>query len=216
MANHVLPQTKQERARSTVDQLIEATIAALEAHGESGVRLEDIFDSTGVARSSLYHHFGDRDGLIDAARLVQFSRMVDADIASIELLSTVASNAEEFREGLLALTMATQSDERRTNRLRRLSTLGASANRPALAEALAAEQERLTDRLADVVVTAQERGWVRADLDPRALASFVQAYSLGRVVMDIDPSPADHSAWVALVTHIGDAALLVNGSASQT
>ena len=208
MANSVLPQTKQERAQQTVDVLIEATISSLEAHGESGVRLEDIFDATGVARSSLYHHFGDRDGLIDAARLVQFTRMVDQDIDVIEALLAEAATAGEFRAGLVAITTLVQSPERMAARLRRLSTLGASVNRPDLSAALSEQQQRLTDRLTEAVVAAQERGWVRTSLDPRAVACFLQAFSLGRVVADIDPTPINPATWIDLVTHVGDAAFL--------
>ncbi len=207
MTNHrdVVPVVKQERAQATVSSLLEATIDSLEAHGESGVRLDDILDTTGVARSSLYHHFGDRDGLIDAARVVIFSRDVDADIRDLDRLLERASTAEEFRDGLHRVTAATQSPARRAKRMQRAYTIGAAQARPELAAALATEQQRLTDRLTTIVLGAQARGWVRNDLDPRAVAVLVQAYTLGRVVSDIDAKTVEQDGWVGLIAVLADA-----------
>lgn len=204
----VVPVVKQERAQATVSALLEATIDSLESHGESGVRLDDILDSTGVARSSLYHHFGDRDGLIDAARVVIFSRDVDADIRDLHRILERATTAEEFREGLYRVTASTQSPARRAKRMQRAYTIGAAQARPQLAAALSIEQQRLTDRLAAIVVGAQAKGWVRNDIDPRAMAVLVQAYTLGRVVGDIDLTPVDQTQWVGLIAVLTDAIMV--------
>jgi hypothetical protein len=40
-------------------------------------------------------------------------------------------------------------------------------------------------------VEAQLRGLVRTDLDARAVATFLQAYSLGLIVHDLDPKDPD-------------------------
>jgi len=202
---NVVPVVKQERAQVTVAMLLEATIDALGEHGESGVRLDDILDTTGVSRSSLYHHFGDRDGLIDAARVVVFARDVDADIREIDRVLDRATTAREFREGLERVTAATQSPARRAKRMQRAYTIGASQARPELATALATEQERLTDRIATIVLGAQAKGWLRRDLDPRAVAVLVQAYTLGRVVSDIDANPVTPAGWDGLINVVSEA-----------
>ncbi len=72
-------------------------------------------------------------------------------------------------------------------------------NRPDLAATLGSEQGRLTDELAEVVRDAQERGIAARGRDPRAVATFVQAFTFGRVLGDIDPHPLDNGAWVQLV-----------------
>lgn len=36
-------------------------------HGEGGFRIEELIELTGISKSSLYLHFGDRDGLVGAA-----------------------------------------------------------------------------------------------------------------------------------------------------
>ncbi len=206
----VVPVVKQARAQSTIDQLIEATIEALEQHGESGLRLDDIFESTGVARSSMYHHFGDREGLIDAARVVMFTRSVDANIRTLEGILNEATTFEEFRQGTRTLSTISQAPGQRTGRLRRAYTIGASDTRPGLAAELATAQRRLTETITGMIERAQDKGWVRQDLDAAAIAVFVQAYPLGRVVSDIDLQQVDPEAWLHLVFHVVESALLTN------
>ena len=53
------------------------------------------------------------------------------------------------------------------------------ASRPQFGEAVAAVQESLTDGWEEVVQSAQGRGFVRKELDPRAPAVVIQAFSLG-------------------------------------
>ena len=76
---HLLPdrgprqRARQQRAIEKIDAVVEAAMAALEREGESGVRIAEICDVTGVSYGTVYHHFGDRAGLIRAA---QFKRLV--------------------------------------------------------------------------------------------------------------------------------------------
>lgn len=179
--------------------LIEATIAALEAHGESGVRIEDIQEATGVSRGTIYYHFEDRDALIDAARVLQFTRMVDRDIEAFHRLLDESASREEFVAGVRQITLIGQEPERVVTRLVRMEIVGASRSRPGLASILAREQHRLTDGLTEVITAAQSRGWVRPGLDTRGLSVFVQAFALGRALSDIDEQPVDPSVWVSVV-----------------
>ncbi|MGA1366587.1 MAG: TetR/AcrR family transcriptional regulator, partial [Ilumatobacteraceae bacterium] len=48
----------------------------LEKNGAVGFRLEDLIEQTGISKSSLYLHFGDRDGLIAAALESAFSQII--------------------------------------------------------------------------------------------------------------------------------------------
>ena len=66
-----VPQPKQDRAKDTVQLVIDATNRAIEGGGESSVRIQELSAQTGVSIGSIYHHFGDRDldegraGLVD-------------------------------------------------------------------------------------------------------------------------------------------------------
>jgi hypothetical protein len=45
-------------------------------------------------------------------------------------------------------------------------------------------------------------------VDARAAAVFVQAYTVGRIVDDISPEKVDPEAWINLVMHVVDKAIL--------
>jgi len=45
---------------------------------------------------------------------------------------------------------------------------------------------------------AQERGWVRADVDVCALAAWFMGQLLGRSLIEIGPSPVDPDHWNAI------------------
>ena len=45
--------------------------------------------------------------------------------------------------------------------------------------------------MADLIADAQARGIVKSQRSARGLATFIQAYSLGLLVHDLDPTPSD-------------------------
>ena len=182
---------KQQRAISTVDALLDATITELEEFGETGLRQERILETSGVAQGSLYHHFGSRDGLIDAAYNEIFIREVDRMLALVE-----ASVDADLRPGTMteralnAITEMTDPSHYESRR-KRLMVLAAALKRPGLAELVAIEQHRITNQIAAIVEDLQAGGVVDETLDPRAVAAFLQAYSFGQMLMLVDVQPPD-------------------------
>ncbi len=49
------------------DELLDATVVLLTARGLTGWTIDDLTDSVGVGRTTIYRRFGDRDGLVHAA-----------------------------------------------------------------------------------------------------------------------------------------------------
>ena len=197
-----MPQTRPRpptRQRATVDRILQVTIDMLDEHGESGLRVEEVLAASGASTSSMYHHFENRDGLIDAARAVVFARQVAEDLEALR----VALDGTEDRDDLLArfdaITRRTITPDRAPQRRRRVAILGWAAQRPSLWEALGEEQQRVTDSLAGLIRTGQDRGLVRTDLDAQAMAEFVLAYPFGRVLGDLNARPADTEEWYKVV-----------------
>ncbi|NDI01200.1 MAG: TetR/AcrR family transcriptional regulator [Actinobacteria bacterium] len=75
----------QERATTTARIVLEAAIDHIEHGGEQSVRISDISRSTGVSYGSVYHHFGDRNGLIRAAQLERLRRQPGVDIDAFRM-----------------------------------------------------------------------------------------------------------------------------------
>ncbi len=192
---------------STRERILEVAIEQLAAGGEAAVRIDEVRARADVSIGSLYHHFGDRDGLIVAAQLRRFARYAEAEIAALADLVQEARDVDEFRSAVLRLTRDTASELRTAVRWGRVGVLASTVGREPLAAEVRAIQTRLTDELHAHVAQGQARGFFRSDLDPRAVGLFVEAYSLGLCLNDVDERPVDEDAWERVVATVIDALL---------
>ena len=173
------------------ERLLRAAIRHLEEQGEADLRVTDIAEEADVAIGLIRHHFGSRDGLVATAqvRRIEGATRMDMDASRAALGS--ADDLATLLERVEALTRALLERSRSDVRLSRLAAIAAAHGRPEAREAIGAVFGDLLDELAGIVREAQDRGLARTDLDPRAVATFIQAYSLGLIVHDLDPDPAD-------------------------
>jgi AcrR family transcriptional regulator len=179
--------------------ILDATLAALERDGEAKLRVMDIAQAVGCSVGLLYHHYGDREGLIEAARIQQFKGLLDRDLRTIDAAVEACPSVDEFRRQVVSLSRLVTGPERLERRRQRVVVLGAAMQRPALREAIGRVQSEWTTAFQDTLKKAQAKGFLRPDLDARAVAVFVQAYTLGRVLSDIDPdAPIPDETWAEL------------------
>lgn len=67
----------------------------------------------------------------------------------------------------------------------------------------------MTDRLTDEIRAAQDKGYVRSRLPARTVGIFLQSYTIGRVLLDVEPhSKKDETDWINLIDQIAELALL--------
>ena len=66
------------------------------------------------------------------------------------------------------------------------------------------ETQRLTDAIADVTNEVKNKGLFRKDVDSKTLATFIQAYSLGKIVNDYNPTGVSEEEWVEFIMKIID------------
>ncbi len=184
---------------SSAERVLEVVTAMLEEGGESAVRIEDVRERSGVSIGSIYHHFGDRNGLIVAAQVRRFSRYAEAEIAALSDIVRSSDTVQQFREALRKLTLHTSSELRTAERWTRIAVLASTVGREDLVEQVRAIQTRLTDEFQAHVAQGQARGFFRSDLDARAIAVFVEAYSLGRVFNDLDGHAVGDHEWEQVV-----------------
>ncbi len=190
--------TKQ-RGQVVRDKLLAATEQlALSSHPER-IALTDVMEAADVARATVYHHFGDLEGLVGAATLRLYCRNMRDDLAAIEQVIEGATNVNEFADQMRLITGIATGEERRQYRLLRASCIDYARDRPVLAQQLADIQTSLTDDLAKAMAKAQRKVLIRKDLDPRALAVFIQAYSLGKLVDDVAGLHTSAGAWGYLI-----------------
>ncbi len=193
-------------AEGTREAILRAAVEAIERDGESAVRVLEVARVAGYSVRMIYYFFGDREGLIEAARVRQFVGRGMQDVAAIAHLVERASCLEEFRSGVRRLAEVGMDPTRVEVRLSRASVIGATWKRPRLIEALRVEQERVLGALQAAIVRAQGRGFIDPAVDPRAFAAFMQAYSFGKVTTDLcGEGFVPRAAWVDVIVRVIEA-----------
>lgn len=192
----------------TRERLIATMVGLLDGDDPEHITADQVLTLSNISKGSLYHHFADFEELLEAALIRRFSQNVDLSVDA--LLSIVANshNRNEFVSQLGALTADQQNPNRSRFRLERARATGLTFSSARFHDALGVEQQRLTDAFADVIIEAQNRGWIEPTLDPRAVAVFIQAFTLGRVVDDIAPEKVDPDAWVRLIMRVVEDAVV--------
>lgn len=200
---------KQARGEAVRVKLLDAAEALLLEQDAHQLRLDEVLAGAGVARNTLYKHFKDLEALAEEALLRGFTRYVELDAQAISGALARCHNKDAFRQALTSITRASQSADRAQRRMLRVKLLAMAASRPTLLEQVAALQSDMTNRLTEVFLWAQEKGFVRSDFPARSGAYFIQSYTIGRVLLDVEPhTKKDETDWVNLIDHIMELALL--------
>jgi len=182
--------------------ILDVTERHLEARGEHGLRIMDIARESGVSTSTLYYHFNDREGLIQAVQARAIRRVsstslnrlfekfrqehqIDQDVRSFanELVAVIGSEVDEYL-----------SEERR----RKVELMAAGITRPGLEHLIQSEITHIIDDVTAFCQVIYDRGWLAEGVTPRAMASALRAVLLGRVVGDYDLTPISDEEWYRL------------------
>lgn len=179
----------------TRTRLLEAAVAVIEQDGEAAVRIRDVSTAAGVTYASLYHFFGDREGLIEAAQAERYRRDLLEPVHALRGAVEACRTEQQFIEALRAAMRAMCSPDRFAVRMNRMNVLGSAQTRPRLARLLADAQRSQNTELAAAFAIGRERGWVRQDIDLDMLAAWINGQSNGRVLIEMDLARADEAAW---------------------
>lgn len=176
-------------------RLLDAAIGVIEEHGEAAVRVRDVSAAAGVTYASLYHFFGDREGLIEAAQAERYRRDLLEPIRALRDAVEACRTERDFHEAVRLAMRAMCAPDRFAVRMNRVNVLGSAQSRPGLARLLADAQHTQNTELAAVFAIGRERGWVREDIDLVMLAAWVNGQSNGRVLIEMDLARANEAAW---------------------
>ncbi len=189
------PKPKQARAKDTVDLVINATNEAIELGGESSVRVQEISAATNVSIGSIYHHFGDRDGLIRATYVHNFAVNIQEDIARAKRFMDKMHSTKEIAEHYDEMIEFLVDHFKHVPADKRANIIGNTTGRPLLRAALAEVQHGLTEQLTEVMQLLQDRKMLKPHLSPRAAAVMVLGMLHGRIVAEIDTNPVSDLDW---------------------
>ena len=171
---------------NTRERLLKAAAATIDKGGEGAVRIRDLTKSCNITAPSIYHFFGSREGLIDAAQAYRFSRgqrqLSDAFASAIHTCKSKTQFVElahRFLETMFA-------PDRRVIRNSRLNVLGNAVNRPALSKELALVQDESNKVVGESLGYAQTKGWVRDDFNTEMFAAWLNGMVNSRRLIEMN------------------------------
>lgn len=188
----------------TKTKLIETTVELLKQMPAEDISVDMVLGISRISKGSMYHHFTDLSELLDAAITERYANWVDTSIGVMSQILTSGSSSEDIAAGLEEVTRRTQNPIHKGERMQRVQAIAKSNGNPRLSRLLSIEQSRLTDALTDLIFESQQQGFVNPEIDPKALAVFIQAYTLGKIVDDFNVDPVDPDKWnflINLFTH---------------
>lgn len=192
------------RGRSKADSrsaLIDAALDIILERGMDALRLEDVTEAVGVTKGALYWHFEDREDLIRSALAEHLHRMIDATIDGVSTALEIAKSPEDY----LILISPYLSDpfdpEQVEQRWQKIELLATARRDPVLAGIMQELQIKSLKLFADVMRRAKEKGVLRPDMDPVAVAVAVSALGLGsNLISYLGESAPTPEAWTSLMT----------------
>lgn len=193
--------------RPTFRKILDQACAVLRDDGFDLFNVQRVLDGAHISRATLYRHFPDVDGLIEAAPVENFRRDVYVNLSTVTGLVAQVHDNEAFRNGIRAVIQSLGHLPARL-RLQRTHTIVLGSTRPELAAAVASVQEELTSGWESAILQAKERGFVRTDLDVRAVAVLILSLTLGRIVDDAAAHQLDNGRWAAAFFDIVDRSFL--------
>ena len=182
--------------------LVETVSGLLDQKSATQISAEEVLEISGISRGSMYHHFVDLDDLLETTQVYRYSKWVDGSIKFMYDFVITSRTKEELRKSLRKLTEITQSDDRKAARAQRAHALALCATNERMAQKLAPEIQRLTDAIKDVTEEVKNKGLFRTDVDAHSLSTFIQAYTLGKIVNDFNPEPVGEEQWVDFIMSI--------------
>jgi AcrR family transcriptional regulator len=182
--------------------MLEAAIALLETGGEAAVRVDPVVDAASVTKPSLYHYFGDRDGLIVAAQAERYRRSLLYGMAGQRESTEQCQSREEFMALVCNWMVAIASPEGEERRRVRIDVLGSAATRPQL-RAQIGEMDTIAAReLGDLLRIADQRGWLSTRFDLDVAATWWYGMMNGRYLVEEVQTPLVRREWEAMATAV--------------
>lgn len=159
--------SRPEMIAGTRARLITAAREAFAAHGYAEASMDELTAAAGLTRGALYHHFGGKQGLLEAV-----IAQIDAEMA--ERLTAIAAAEPSRWDGLVAenigyIELALEPDVQRIMLRDGPAVLGDPANWPGALACIAS--------IRGSIELLQAEGTVRADIDAEAAARMITGSS---------------------------------------
>jgi AcrR family transcriptional regulator len=184
-------------ARPARDAILEVAMELLDERGPDGFTIDDVLVRSDASASSLYHHFGNREGLVLAAQSERYRQTLRREDRGNLEGGYAAETTEEFfayvSDQLRRIVTDPATREARRNRL---EVAARALHSSELAEGARKYQARFLDTITAMFDDAQARGLIDRALDTRAYCAWFHGMTLGRTI--VEDGDVDAESWLAI------------------
>lgn len=185
-----------EQETSTKERILRLAIDALDSGGEASIRVKQIADDAGVSVTSLYHFYGSREGLVEAALVHRFDDGYRLGRAAMRQAAASTTSREDLAHHFEVLIRNAFSSAHTAARRRRINVAGSAMSRPTLLAKINDAQREWFTQLHESLLIAQQRGFIDAAVDTRAAATWHLITANGLASVEGDSTGADLDAWL--------------------
>lgn len=185
-----------EQETSTKERILRLAIDALDSGGEASIRVKQIADDAGVSVTSLYHFYGSREGLVEAALVHRFDDGYRHGRAAIREAAETAKSQQEFAVVIETIIREAFGPAFTAARRRRINVAGSAMSRPTLLTKVNDAQREWFSELHESLLIAQQRGFIDPTVDMRAAATWHLITANGLASVEGDSTGADLGAWL--------------------
>lgn len=184
-----------KNGKATVKRLLDAGREELQMSGPINFRLDRVLKLAKVSPSSLYHHFGNRDGLLTA---LEFERSYADMMREMEMLRAYIASTDDpealFKATELTFSLAGKSSGRE-RRQHRVETLAAASRNPVLRAMLADAQREGSAIHAEIIQMALQKRRETPNHPIDGISYVVQSLLVGRILVDMMDDDDLGKAW---------------------
>ncbi len=192
------PSTHEE---GTAERVLAVVVQILEQGGAGALRIADVAQRSHASIGSIYHHFGSREGLINAAWQWLYDQSADS-IAQDHVADLLAAASPKALVSLLADVIIDGELGQELAMRRRLEVLGTAVSSPGLQEHVIERHAAALDHVAKLGEALRARGWLAQDVDPQSFAMLVEVLALGPALSEMSHLSVTESQWRDLVTRV--------------
>lgn len=185
-----------EHHTSSKEMILALAITQIDRGGEASIRVKQIAEDAGTSVTSIYHFYGSREGLIEAAQIARFEGGYEGTRAKFLAAAQSVETREDFTQFLEAQVREIFTATHRMNRRRRMNVAGSAIARPDLLSAINDVQRRWYAELVDGLRTAKERGLIGKDADVESIATWHLVTVDGFPAIEGDSTGTDVAKWL--------------------
>ena len=183
----------------TQQKILEAAIEIIDDRGEAAVRIQDIQTMVDVTAPSIYHFFGNREGLVIEAQTERLRRSFSESDPGIDAVLASLTSKDQLRQVVRRMLSIFFEPDRAIARQRRMSAMGSAVGRPELAKEFdKALREYAADR-AERLEPFKEKGWIQPDVDLFSFNYLVMGMIFGRTFLEIGGDVGPFPEWESMV-----------------